>query len=97
MKARTILILISFFIFTQSFSQLQIDWENKFIGEAGHIDNPGDFAIDIQGNVYTTGNSFINNTTNGYDIVLIKYHNDGEELWETTYSHGFLMLKYLHF
>jgi hypothetical protein len=70
------------------FSQLQVEWENRYNGVGSFIDNPACIVVDNQNNVYTAGNTFVNNTTNGYDAIIIKYDNEGNEIWQSTYSHG---------
>ncbi len=57
-------------------------------GVGSFIDNPACIVVDNQNNVYTAGNTFVNNTTNGYDAIIIKYDNEGNEIWQSTYSHG---------
>lgn len=59
-------------------NELNVIWENFYDGEG--LDDQGfDIEVDDNGNVYTCG--YVNKANGGSDYILIKYDNDGDELW----------------
>ncbi|MEM6967689.1 MAG: SBBP repeat-containing protein, partial [Bacteroidota bacterium] len=66
-------------IYTVKFDEaLDIIWEKYFDG-AGKEDNAYDIKIDTSGNLYVCGTTEKSN--NGKDFLLIKYDNNGDQLW----------------
>ncbi len=63
-------------------AQINIQWEARY-NNANNVDQAADFEIDGAGNTYVTGSSF--NGSN-YDIVTVKYDNNGNQLWVNTYG-----------
>ena len=57
-------------------------WITKF--NNGTDDTPWDLAVDIQGNVYITGESDGNGT--GSDYATIKYNSVGQQQWLKRYD-----------
>lgn len=66
---------------------IQVEWARHYAsGLAPANDYTVAGTLDTQGNIYVTGNS--SNLYNGYNIVTIKYSQNGEKLWETSYNGG---------
>jgi hypothetical protein len=77
-------ILSLFYLILPFFSdaQINIQWEARY-NNANNVDQAADFEIDGAGNTYVTGSSF--NGSN-YDVVTVKYDNNGNQLWVNTYG-----------
>jgi hypothetical protein len=79
------LIIILFLSLTTAYSQ----WSSSYFGSG-----PGDVnlqdvkglanTVDAAGNVYATG--YVENTSTGCDILLIKYNQSGDTAWTRTYN-----------
>lgn len=65
------------------FSQIDSNWVKRYAGSQNN-DEPRAMVIDASNNVYITGRSL--SSTNGYDIVTIKYNSAGTVLWTSVYN-----------
>lgn len=54
-----------------------LQWVRRYNSPQNNIDIANDMDVDIAGNVYVTGQSYLNNTT----YFTIKYSSSGDELW----------------
>lgn len=70
---------------TNIFAQINVLWESRFTSAGSNSDSGKEIAVDNLGNVYVTGTSYTS-TTNGYDIVTIKYDSLGTQLWVATFN-----------
>jgi len=61
----------------------QFLWEARYTGSANSYDTARAIASDQDGNIYVSGSS---GTGPSSDIVVIKYNNQGQELWVTRYN-----------
>ncbi|HEX8188149.1 MAG TPA: SBBP repeat-containing protein, partial [Pyrinomonadaceae bacterium] len=59
-------------------------WARRFDGPGGYIDAPTAVAVGAGGTVYVAGYSW--SGANDYDYVLIKYLNDGTQVWAKYYD-----------
>jgi len=59
-------------------------WEATYDGQGTYGDEPTDIAVDINGNVYVTGNSWGNSSSG--DIATVKYNSQGVEQWSMRYD-----------
>jgi uncharacterized delta-60 repeat protein len=63
----------------------QFLWERRYEGPVSDpYDNPSAIAVDAQGNVFVSGESYGGAT--GMDYATVKYSSDGEELWVRRYN-----------
>jgi uncharacterized delta-60 repeat protein len=66
-------------------------WTRRYDGPAHGHDVVKAMAVDLQGNVYVTGESLGSEST-GYDYLTIKYDTNGNPLWVNRYDgpgHGY--------
>lgn len=84
MKTRITTIFSLIFSFCAS-SQVNVQWESRYTSAGNNTDQVADMEIDAAGNVYVTGSSF-NGPATGYDIVTVKYNNQGVQQWVVTYN-----------
>ena len=59
-------------------------WAARYNGPGNYHDEPADLAIDNYGNVYVSGKSWGDDTSNDY--ATIKYGPNGNELWVVRYD-----------
>ncbi len=59
-------------------------WTARYNGPYSSIDSSNDIAVDNSGNVYITGFSMGNGTSEDY--ATVKYDNDGNQLWAARYD-----------
>lgn len=59
-------------------------WTNRYNDDAWGDDVPNAMAVDANGDVFVTGNSY----SNSYDYATIKYSNDGVMLWENRHDNA---------
>ncbi len=59
-------------------------WARRYDGPGNSDDEPNSLAIDGQGNVYVTGESYGSGTA--YDYATIKYNSNGDTLWVRRYN-----------
>lgn len=64
-----------------------LQWEETFNGDADSNDVAADIFIDNSSNIYLTGSS-IDNSTDGYDLVVLKYNSSGTLQWEYYYDNA---------
>lgn len=63
-------------------------WATVYDGPANHQDNVVDIAVDTSGDVYIAGST--RNADDLFrDIVILKYSDTGEEVWQTTTEYSF--------
>jgi uncharacterized delta-60 repeat protein len=60
-------------------------WVRRYNGPGNGYDNALAIAVDSSGDVYVTGESYVNGTTN-YDYVTIKYYPNGDTAWVRRYN-----------
>jgi len=80
------LLFIVILIFTQenANSQISQQWVQRYNGSGNGIDEAYSSAIDIDGNVYVTGKSFL--PASNYDFATVKYNSGGVQLWAKRYD-----------
>lgn len=59
-------------------------WMQRYNGTGNRTDTANALAIDNNGNVYVTGNSWV--IGDDYDCVTIKYDSNGNQLWLRSYN-----------
>ena len=59
-------------------------WVRRYNGPGNHVDRAYDIAIDASGNIYVTGYSRANGTSDDY--ATVKYDSYGNELWVRRYN-----------
>ncbi|MBK6505894.1 MAG: SBBP repeat-containing protein [Ignavibacteria bacterium] len=57
-----------------------LQWVRRYNSPHNNVDIPNDMDVDIAGNVYVTGQSYLNNSTI-ISYFTIKYNSAGTELW----------------
>ncbi len=62
----------------------QVNWTQRYNGDANNSDYAKAIAVDSAGNVYVTG--YAKNTSTNYDFATIKYTPDGNIVWTKTYN-----------
>lgn len=72
-------------LLSTSNAQINVLWESRYTSAGLNSDSGKEIAIDNSGNVYVTGTSYTN-STNGYDILTIKYDPLGNQLWTAIYN-----------
>jgi uncharacterized delta-60 repeat protein len=79
------LIFLFFTLLTVSlFSQVHEDWVQRYNGPVNSVDEAASIAVDGSGNVYVTGWSWGNDTSEDY--VTIKYNSSGVQQWFQRYN-----------
>ncbi|MCC6516001.1 MAG: S8 family serine peptidase [Chitinophagales bacterium] len=66
-------------------AQGQTIWTYNFTGTGNGDDVVLSVKFDNQKNIYLTGTTY-KNTTNNYDLFLVKLDKDGNQLWYVTYN-----------
>lgn len=79
-------ILLSVFVTTNAFSQINRDWAHRYNGTANSYDIVTDIIPDDSGNVFVYGTSF--NTGTASDITIVKYGISGNIIWEKKINFG---------
>ena len=59
-------------------------WHRRYNGSGDSTDTANDIAIDSHGNIIVAGTSI--SAKNKSEITILKYSNDGDVLWEKSYS-----------
>ncbi|MBK9333767.1 MAG: SBBP repeat-containing protein [Ignavibacteria bacterium] len=77
-------IILAFFTFQNSFSQVNQEWAERYNGPADSTDWGYSITYDDSGNVYVTGYSFGIGTS--YDYLTIKYNSAGVQQWSSRYN-----------
>ncbi len=62
----------------------EVKWIARYDGPDSGYDNPSAIVVDKSANVYVTGGSFGNNTSN--DFATVKYDSSGVEQWAVRYN-----------
>jgi exo-poly-alpha-galacturonosidase len=62
----------------------ELDWTQRYAGNANDWDSAEDIALDSAGNVYVTG--YAKHSGTDYDFVTIKYTPDGDVAWTQPYN-----------
>lgn len=78
-------LIVFIFVFTNSYSQVTQEWNRTYNGPANDEDTPKDIAVDVNGNIFTTGNSKGINT-GITDIATVKYNSNGVMQWTARYN-----------
>jgi len=78
MKLLFLFLLLS----TLSLSQVNIMWEMRFDNATG-FDQSRDIALDANGNIFVTGDSFDGTS---FNMVTIKYDVNGNEIWSREFD-----------
>lgn len=60
-------------------------WAVRYNGPSNSNDGASAIAIDVQGNIYVTGQSYGGSTTS-YDYATVKYNSSGVQQWEARYN-----------
>ena len=81
---KQLLCLIVFFSSTFVYSQVNIQWQQRYTSAGSNVDRAEDMVVDAAGNVYVTGLG--QGTSGGFDYITIKYDNNGTELWVAQYN-----------
>ncbi len=81
-KISTLLLFLGIFFGSTLSAQINIQWESRY-NNVSNVDQAEDFELDGSGNTYVTGSSF---NGSDYDVVTIKYDNNGNQLWVNTYG-----------
>ena len=58
-----------------------LKWVRYYSSPGGFLDSGNDIAIDEQGNLYVCGYAKLSPTNNGFDAVILKYDNAGNQIW----------------
>jgi hypothetical protein len=82
LKATTLLSFLWLFYSPFLNAQINIQWEARY-NNTSNVDQVEDYELDASGNSYVTGSSF--NGTD-YDIVTVKYDNNGNQVWINIYG-----------
>jgi len=62
-------------------------WSETWVGAAEGHDMAGDLKIDSSGDLIVTGATFTGNgSAEDYDMLLMKYDDAGNQIWETTFD-----------
>jgi len=79
-------LLLPFFVivFLPSFSQVNIQWQQRYTSAGSNVDRAEDMVIDAAGNVYVTGLG--QGASGNFDYITIKYDNNGTQLWVAQYN-----------
>lgn len=80
----TILVLLT--TIEKATSQVSQEWVARYNGPGNWIDEAKSIAIDGSGNVYVTGYSKGNGTSNDY--ATIKYNSSGVQQWVARYNYA---------
>lgn len=70
------------FLFTSGLTYSQ--WINTYNGQGNSDDRGHGIVVDASDNIYTVG--YTTNDTTGIDIIILKYTNTGEPIWQAVYS-----------
>ncbi len=81
-KTTTLLTFLLFFYCSVSTAQINIQWESRY-NNVNNVDQAEDYALDASGNSYVTGSSY---NGSDYDVVTVKYDNNGNQIWVNTYG-----------
>lgn len=81
----TMLFIVTLLSNISVFSQINVLWESRFTSTGQNTDIGKKLTIDAAGNVYVTGTSFTN-STNGFDIVTVKYNGLGVQQWVASFN-----------
>ncbi len=81
-KSKIFLLVISFTLTINA--QVDTLWTFAYNGTAGSLDGARSLLLDNFGNLYVAGNT----TSNGMDVILIKYSSNGDSLWSYIFSSG---------
>jgi hypothetical protein len=86
MKKTLLIILALSFASSLSYSQINLDWVQRYNGTADSYDIVCDMIPDDSGNVFVYGTSF--NTGTATDVTIIKYNSSGNITWEKKFNFG---------
>ncbi|MBL7883029.1 MAG: SBBP repeat-containing protein [Bacteroidia bacterium] len=81
---KQLLCLIVLFSSSFVYSQVNIQWQQRYTSAGSNVDRAEDMVVDAAGNVYVTGLG--QGTSGGFDYITIKYDNNGTELWVAQYN-----------
>jgi len=81
---KQLLFLVVFFLSHFVYSQVNIQWQQRYTSSGSNVDRAEDMAIDAAGNVYVTGLG--QGSSGGFDYITIKYDNAGNQQWVAQYN-----------
>jgi uncharacterized delta-60 repeat protein len=84
MKKNLLSFILFFTLFTGSFAQVNIQWQNRYTSSGSFVDRAEDMVMDDSGNVYVTGLG--TGTSGNFDYVTIKYNSAGVQQWIAQYN-----------
>lgn len=79
-----LLLTIFCFLAASTFSQINIQWQQRYTSSGSNVDRAEDMVIDAAGNVYVTGIGI--GSSGNFDYVTIKYDNNGNQIWIAQYN-----------
>ena len=60
------------------------EWVSRYDGTSHNVDVANSIALDLNGNVFVTGNSY--KSGSGKDYVTVKYNPQGQQQWAKSYN-----------
>ncbi len=83
-KTRIIATALALFSLAYAGNSQSLKWDKIVNGSQNSTDKGYAVAVDDSANVYMTG--YEQNSSTGFDIVVVKYNSSGTQKWLRTYS-----------